>query len=54
MLRARRKILEKIAFLNLEKTAIQSQVRTVIYNDKGTNDETEINNHIYSFFQLFV
>ena len=38
-------------FLNLEKNrAIQGQVRTVIYNDKETNDETEINNHIYSFF----
>ena len=37
-------------FLNLEKSrAIQGQVRTVIYNDKETNDETEINNHIYSF-----
>ena len=31
-------------FLNLEKSrAIQGQVRTVIYNDKETNDETEIN-----------
>ena len=38
-------------FLNLDKSrAIQGQVRTVIYNDKETNDETEINNHIYSFF----
>ena len=38
-------------FLNLEKSrAIQGDVRTVIYNDKETNDETEINNHIYSFF----
>ena len=38
-------------FLNLEKSrAIQGQVRTVVYNDKETNDETEINNHIYSFF----
>ena len=38
-------------FLNLEKSrAMQGQVRTVIYNDKETNDETEINNHIYSFF----
>ena len=38
-------------FLNLEKgCAIQGQVRTVIYNDKETKDETEINNHIYSFF----
>ena len=38
-------------FLNLEKSrAIQSQVQTVIYNDKETNDETEIDNHIYSFF----
>ena len=38
-------------FLNLEKSrAIQGQVRTVIYNDKETNDETEINNYIYSFF----
>ena len=38
-------------FLNLEKSrAIQGQVRTVIYNDKETNDETEITNHIYSFF----
>ena len=30
--------------------AFQGQVQTVIYNDKETNDETEINNHIYSFF----
>ena len=38
-------------FLNLGKRrAIQGQVRTVIYNDKETNDETEINNHICSFF----
>ena len=38
-------------FLNLEKSrAIQGQVWTVICNDKETNDETEINNHIYSFF----
>ena len=38
-------------FLNLEKSrAIQGQGGTVIYNDKETNDETEINNHIYSFF----
>ena len=38
-------------FLNLEKNrAIQGQVRTVNYNDKETNDETEINNHIYCFF----
>ena len=38
-------------FLNLEKTrAIQGQVRAIISNDKETNDETEINNHIYSFF----
>ena len=38
-------------FLNLEKScAIQGQVRKVIYKDKETNDETEINNHIYSFF----
>ena len=37
--------------VNLEKSrAIQGQVRTVIYNDKETNDETEINDHIYSFF----
>ena len=37
-------------FLNLEKgRAIQGQVGTVIYNDKETNDQTEINNHIYSF-----
>ena len=42
-------------FVNLEKRrAIQGQVRTVIYNDKEANDEIEINNHIYSFFQLFV
>ena len=40
--------------LNLEKNrAIQGQVRAVIYNDKEANDEIEINNHIYSFFQLF-
>ena len=39
-------------FLNLEKSrAIQCQVRTVIYNDKETNDETEIDNHIYCFFK---
>ena len=38
-------------FLNLEKTrTIQGQVRTDIYNDKQTNDETEISTHIYSFF----
>ena len=38
-------------FLNLEKTRnIQGQVRTDIYNDKQTNDETEISTHIYSFF----
>ena len=38
-------------FLNLEKScATQGQVQTVIYNDKETNDETETNNHIYSFF----
>ena len=38
-------------FLNQEKSrAIQGQVRTVIYNDKETNNETEIYNHIYSFF----
>ena len=38
-------------FLNLEKSrAIQGQVRTVIYSDKEINDETEINNHIYYFF----
>ena len=37
--------------LNLEKSrAIQGQVGTVIYNNKETNDETEINTHIYSFF----
>ena len=28
----------------------KAKVRTVIYNDKETNDETEINNHVYSFF----
>ena len=39
-------------FLNLEKShAIQGQVWTVIYNDKETNDETEINNHICSCFK---
>ena len=38
-------------FLNLEKScAIQSQVPAVIDNDKEANDETEINNHIYYFF----
>ena len=38
-------------FLNLENSrAIQSQVRKVIYNDKETNFETEIDNHICSFF----
>ena len=42
-------------FLNLEKShAIQGQVWTVIYIDKKTNDEKEINNHIYTIFQLFV
>ena len=36
--------------LNLERSrAIQGQVRAVIYKDKETNDETEINNYIYSF-----
>ena len=42
-------------FLTLVKSrAIQGQVRTVIYNDRETNDEIEINNHIYSFFnQIF-
>ena len=25
-------------------------IQTVIYDDKETNDETEINNYIYSFF----
>ena len=40
-----------IFFLNLEKSrAIQGRVRTVISNDKETNDETKINNHICSFF----
>ena len=33
--------------------AIQGQVQKVIYNDKETNDEAEINNHIYSFFSYF-
>ena len=38
-------------FLDLEKSsAIKVQVGTVIYNDKEPNDELEINNHIYSFF----
>ena len=38
-------------FLNPEKScAIQGQVRTVIYNDKETNDEIDISNHIFSFF----
>ena len=38
-------------FLNLVKSRdIQGGIRTVIYNDKETNDETEINNHIYHFF----
>ena len=37
-------------FLNLEKRcAFQDQVRTVIYNNKETNDETKINKHIYTF-----
>ena len=40
-------------FLNLEKShAIQGQVQTVIYNDKETNDETEINNY-YFFSYLY-
>ena len=29
----------------------KGQVRIVIYNDKEINDETEINNYIYSFLQ---
>ena len=38
-------------FLNLEKSrAIQGQVQTVIYHEKETNHETEISNHVYSFF----
>ena len=38
------------SFQNFEKSrAFQGQVRTVIYNDKETNNETEINSHIYSF-----
>ena len=43
-------------FLKLEKScAIQDHIRTVIYNDKETNNEIEINNHIYFiFFRLFV
>ena len=39
--------------LNLEKScAIQDQARTVIYNDKETNEAGEINNHIYLFFSI--
>ena len=40
-------------FLNLEKTrTIQGQVRTDIYNDKQTNDETEISTHIFILFSV--
>ena len=40
-------------FLNLKQSCgIQGQIRTVVYNDEETNDETEINNHICHFFQL--
>ena len=40
-------------FLNLKQSCgIQDQIRTVVYNDEETNDETEINNHICPFFQL--
>ena len=40
-------------FLNLEKTrTIQGQVRTDIYNDKQTNDETEISTHIFILFSI--
>ena len=38
------------SFITEKSCAIQSQVRTVIYNDKETSDDTEINNHIYCFF----
>ena len=49
MVRAQRKIL-KILSKPRKSCAIQGQVQSVIYNDKETNDETEINSHIYSFF----
>ena len=45
MVRAWRKILKILS--RLEKScAISGQVRTVIYNGKERNDETEVNNHI--------
>ena len=34
----------------MKSCVIQGQVQTVIYIHKETNDEIEINNHIYSFF----
>ena len=43
MIHKRRKILK---ILSKPRSAIQGQVRTVIYNDKEINDETEINNYI--------
>ena len=50
MVRTRGEIL-KILSKSRKSHAIQGQVGTVIYNDKETNDETEINNHIYYFFK---
>ena len=49
MVPARRKIL-KIFSKTIKKQCYSKPVRTVIYNDKERNEETEINNHIYSFF----
>ena len=49
MVRTRKKIL-KILSKPRKSRAIQGQVLTVSYNDKEKNVETEINNHIYSFF----
>ena len=40
----------KILSKPIKSCVIQGQVQTVIYNHKETNDEIEINNHIYSFF----
>ena len=49
MVRAWKKIL-KILSKPGKSQDIQGQVQIVIYNDKETNYETEINNYIYSFF----
>ena len=49
MVRELRKILQ-ILSKPRKSRPIQGQVRTVICNDKETNDETETNNHVYYFF----